>query len=262
MKTKAAVVSLVLLLATAVVAQSTEDRQMLAQARQAYYSLRTQGVSSFQCEIVPDWNLLLQDQRQADPAAADAAIKILNQLHFILHFGAGGKSSITHNELSGQTPEMNKALAQIYGGMEQMTSGFFDTWSLFMFNDPFPAVDNQFQLTPVGQLYTLHYLEGTADIVTVMSKDFAISQLAVASPTFHSTMHPIFSKSGSGFLLSGYDADYDSGKPEELTHLNVLLDYQLASGVQMLQKLDLRGSYGGGKFAVVLSFQGCQVTRK
>ena len=262
MKRKLALASFILLLATAATAQSAADRQTLTQARQAYYSLRTQGVSTFQCDVTPDWNSLLQDERQTNPAAADAAIKTLSQLHFVVSFGADAKSHMTHNELTGQTQEMKTALAQIYGGMEQMTSGFFDTWSLFMFNNPFPAVDSQFQLQPVGALYTLHYLEGTSDVVTTMSKELAISELTVTTSEFHSTIHPSFTKTANGLLLKGYDADYDSGKPAELTHLNVLIDYQPVNGVEMLQKLDLKGSYGGSKFSVQLGFQGCQITKK
>ncbi len=262
MKSKIAVASLVLLLAGAGMAQSAADRQILTNAHEAYYSLRTQGVNSFQCDVTPDWNSLLQDERKSKPDAADAAIKILNQLHFVVNFGADGKSHMTHNELTGQTQEMNKALAQIYGGMEQMSSGFFDTWSLFMFNKPFPEASTKFELQPIGALYTLHYLESGSDIVTTMSKDLAISQLVVTTTEFHSSIHPTLTKSANGFLLSGYDADYDSGKPEELTHLNVVVDYQMVSGVEMLQKLDLKGSYGGSKFSVQLGFQGCQITKK
>jgi len=261
-KTKLALVSVVLLLATAAVAQSSDDRQVLTQASQAYYSLRTQGMSTFQCDLTPDWNALLQDQRQQNAAAADAAVKILSQLHFVVSFGADDKVTITHNELTGQSQEMNTALAQIYGGMEQMTSGFFDTWKLFMVNKPFPEAQSQFQLTTVGALYTLHYVENTADVYTTMSKDFAINQLSVTTSEFRSHIYPKFTKSVNGLLLSSYDADYDSDKPGEATRLNVAIGYQLVNGLEMLQKLELKGSYGGTPFAVLLSFQGCQVTKK
>jgi hypothetical protein len=261
-KSKLAVASLVLFLAAAAMAQSAADREILTRARQAYYSLRTQGVNSFQCDVTPDWNGLLEAERKSNPAAADTAIKTLDQLHFVVSFGADGKSHMTHNELTGQSKEMNDALAQIYGGMEQMTSGFFDTWALFMVSKPFPETDTKFELQTVGALYTLHYLEGTSDVVTTMSKDLAITQMVVTTTEFHSSIHPTLTKSANGFVLSGYDADYDSGKPQELTHLNVLVDYQMVSGVEMLQKLDLKGSYGGSKFSVQLGFQGCQITRK
>jgi hypothetical protein len=261
-KTKLALVLAVLLLATVAVAQSADDRQILTQATQAYYSLRAQGVSTFQCELTPDWNLLLQDQRQQNPAAADTAIKILSQLHFVVNFKADGSVTITHNELTGQSQEMNNALTQIYGGMEQMTSGFFDTWKLFMVNTPFPEAQSQYHLETVGALYSLHYKENLSDVYTTMSKDFAISQLSVTTAEFRSHISPKFTKSVNGFVLSGYDADYDSAKPEESTRLSVALGYQLLNGIEMLQKLELKGTYGGTPFAVQLSFQGCQVTKK
>lgn len=244
-------------------AQTVANKQsILSQARQSYYNLRTEGLDSFQCTVTPNWDLLLQQQKQQNPQAVDAAIKILNQLHFSLNLAPDSTAKLTHNELTGQNEAMMAALKQIYGGMEQMTSGFFDTWSLFMVSKPFPEADTKFELQPVGPLYTLHYLETGTDVVTTMSKDFAINQLTVTTPEFHSSIHPTLTKSASGFLLSGYDADYDSGKPAELTHLNVLVEYQLVNGAQMLQKLDLKGSYGGSKFSVLLGFQGCQATNK
>ncbi len=261
-KTKFALVVVVLLLATAAVAQSSDDRQTLTQASQAYYSLRTQGMSTFQCELTPDWNALLQEQRQQNPAGADAAVKILSQLRFVVSFAADDKVTITHNELTGQSQEMNTALAQIYGGMEQLTSGFFDTWKLFMVNNPFPEAQSQYQLDTVGALYSLHYKENLADAYTTMSKDFAITQLSVTTAEFRSHIFPKFTKSVNGLVLTSYDADYDSAKPEESTRLSVNLGYQWVNGLEILQKLELKGSYGATPFAVLLSFQSCQVTKK
>jgi hypothetical protein len=255
-------VLVVSLLAAAAVAQSADDRQILTQAGQAYYSFHAQGVSAFQCELTPDWNFLLQDQRQQNPAAADTAIKILAQLHFVVSLGADDKVTITHNELTGQSQEMNNALAQIYGGMEQMTTGFFDTWKLFMVNKPFPETQSQYQLDTVGALYSLHYKENLSDVYTTMSKDFAITQLSVTTSEFRSHIFPKFTKSANGFVLSSYDADYDSDKPGESTRLNVTLAYQLLNGIEMPQRLELKGTYGGTPFAVLLGFQGCQITKK
>ena len=250
-------------LSTAVVAQTPEDRNILTQARQVYYNLRTHGMEGFRCDLTPDWENLLQDERKTDPAKVDSAIQTLNQVHFVGSLGADGKFRITHNELTGQSREMNDALAQIYGGMQQMASGFYDTWQLFTVAIPLPEVESKYRLQTVGPLYLLSYKEGDAAVATTMTKDFAISEMSVDTPAFHSAIHPTFTKTGSGLLLSGYDAVYEApGKPEESTHLNVLIDHQEVSGVMMLQKLDLRGTYGGSKFAVIIGFSGCQVTRK
>ena len=122
------------------------NQSTLTQARQSYYNLRSEGLASFQCSTTPNWELLLQEQRKQNPKAADAAIKVLQQLHFAVSLVADGSVKLTHNELAGQSKEMNAALKQIYGGMEQMTSGFFDTWKLFMVNRPFPEVSSKYTL--------------------------------------------------------------------------------------------------------------------
>lgn len=125
-----------LLIAFPVFAQDAASKQAISQARQSYYNLPNEGMTAFQCDLTPNWNALLEDARKQDANAADSAIKVLSQLHFALNFAPDGSVKITHNELTGQNETMQKALEQIYSGMEQMTSGFFDTWKLFVFSSP------------------------------------------------------------------------------------------------------------------------------
>jgi hypothetical protein len=44
--------------------------------------------------------------------------------------------------------------------------------------------------------------------------------------------------------------------------LKVHMDYQPVEGLQMLQKLNLSGTYGGSPFAVELAFSDCKITKK
>jgi hypothetical protein len=245
-------------------AQATPDqRGLLRQARQSYYGLRNEGLAAFQCNIKPDWKALLADQRKQDPAAADQAIATLSQLLFTVSLSADGKVKVTHSDLSGQSQQMMTALAQIYGGMEQMTSGFFDTWTMFVLSPPFPGLASEYRLEAVGPQYRLSYREEpAADVVTTMDRDFAISDLRVTTPEFLSTIQPSFTKTPKGLLLSGYEAHYQSEKAEETTNLKVRIGYQEVERVQMLYKLDLSGTYGGTPFAVLLTFSDCQVTKK
>jgi hypothetical protein len=233
----------------------------MTKARASYYSLNDQGMAGFQCIATPDWEKLLQEQRKQNPAAADEAIKVLNQLRFVYKVD-DGKLKLTHNEITGQTKQMNDALAQIYGGMEQMTSGFFDTWKLFMINGPLPAVDSKYQLQDGGRSYLLSYQENDAAVATTMSRDFAISDLKVTTKEFDSAIQPAFTATTTGFVLSSYTATYKSPDPKETTQLAVFLDYQQIDRVQLVKKMTLNGSYGGTPFAVWISFSDCTVIRK
>lgn len=264
MKRGLALTQFLALLAFSVAAQAPADRHAtLTQARQAYYSLHNEGLASFTCSITPDWNMVLADARKQNPSGADAAIKILNQLHFTVTMGTDGTASVTHNELSGMTDEMNAALKQIYGGMEQMTTGFYDTWKLFVMDPPFPAVDSDYQIDPSGSGYRLSYTENQATkVVTSMDADFSISSMKVTNSAFDSTIQPRFIATPHGLLMTAYDASYNSQKPEEATILKVFIDYQDVQGVKLVKNLNLTGSYGGTPFAVNLALSDCQATRK
>jgi hypothetical protein len=217
---------------------------------------------SYQCDITPDWNLLLQEQRKQNPAGADTAIGILNQLHFTVNLAADDSVKLSHNELTGQSDAMMKALSQIYGGMEQMTSGFFDTWKLFMLNAPFPTVDSDYQVEDLGKRYRLTYKESGADVTTSMGHDYSITNLQVTTKDYDSAIQPTFSNSGSGYVLTGYDATYTSQNAAEKTVLTVNLEYQQVQGLQVPKTLNLSGTYGGTPFAVKLTFSNYQVTKK
>lgn len=243
--------------------QAVANKQsVLSQARQSYYNLRSQGLSAFTCSVTPNWEVLLQKERAQNPEGVDHAIQALNQLHFTLSFGADDSVKLTHNELTDQNEDMIAALKQIYGGMEQMASGFFDTWKLFMLNTPFPEINSDYGLQAAGPQYRLTYRDGLADVVTTMGRDFAISDLKVTTTEFDSDIQPQFTKSPKGFLFSAYDATYQSKNPGEATQLKVRIGYQEVEGLELLQQLDLSGSYGDKPFAVQLTFSDCKVTKK
>ena len=101
-----------------------------------------------------------------------------------------------------------------------------------------------------------------ADVTITMTKDFAITDLNVASPEFVSSIRPRFAKLPDGWLLNAYEASYRSAKPEEATELKVAVNYGAVNGLQTIQKLALGGTYGGSAFNVELAFADCNVTKR
>lgn len=244
-------------------APQIDKKEVLRNARKAYYSLSGEGLAEFSCSVTPDWSSLLAAERKADPAAADRAIQTLNQLHFNAAYGQDGNVHITHNTLAGQNQQMMDAMNQIFSGMEQMTSGFFDTWKLFMISPPFPAVESEYQIDNAGTQYRLSYKEdANTQVVTTIDPDFSINQLKVTTPEFNSAIWPRFTRTPKGLLFTSYDATYFSSKPGESTQLKVSIGYQEVSGLQLVRSLDLQGSYGGSPFSVQLTFSDCTVKKR
>jgi|SRR5215472_12305279 len=257
----ALVLSVCVLLLPAVTARATDKKDVINRARAAYYSLKAKGLVEFQCNMTPDWESLLKDARQADPAGADRAIQTLKQLQFGVSLSPGGSAKITHTTVKPTNHEMAQGLEKIYGGMEQMVAGFFDTWSPFMMTSPLPEANINYKLVEATDQWNLSYTDGAAEVFTTMGKDLAVRQLRVRTAEFNSTLLPQFTKGQDGFLLTGYEAEYYGKSPSETTKLNVGISYQEVNGLELPQKLSLGGSYGGTPFQVYVTFYGCQAKK-
>ncbi len=240
--------------------QTPNKQQTIKLARQSYYSLNAQGLAEFQCTIVPNWHTLLTEQK-LDADTVNRAVLLLNKIHFTVSLAAGSDAKVTHNDVSAENAQMAQGLSQIYSGMEQMTTGFFQTWTAFSLSPALPEAGADYQLETTAAEYRISYKEGAADIVTILDRDYAINYLKTTTPEFDSTLRPQFRKSSRGWLLSGYQATYVGKSAAETTELQIAIDYQTVSDFQLPQKLDLKGTYGGSPFHVEVTFSGCTATR-
>ena len=256
-----AILGFALLFLATVPAAAIDKKQVVTQARAAYYNLKAQGLTDFRCNATPNWAKMLEGVRQKDPAQFERALDILKQLSFDVAVNTNGKTQVTHNTPAAGNAQVASGYEDIFKGMEQMMSGFFDTWSPFAFNDILPEPDGNFQLSDAGTQYRLMYKDGAADVEATMGRDYAISELKVTSTAFHSSLRPQFNKSAEGFMLTGYTADYEGKTKDEATHLEVSINYQQVSGVKLPQTLNLKGSYGSNPFQMELGFSGCQTNK-
>jgi hypothetical protein len=239
---------------------SQDRKEVLHKARMAYYSLRGLGLLEFQSSITPTWEVTLAQEIRNDPASAQAGIKTLNGLHFAMTLDEQGKVKVAHR--SDAPPPNEKAAAafnQIYSGMDQAVSGFFETWSMFMLTSPFPETNSDYQVEDLGTEYRLSYKDGSADVVTIMNKDLMITELQVTSPEFFSSIRPQLSRRGGGFILDGYDADYRPTSGQGVVKLNVKLDYQDVNGLQLPRRLNMDSVYDGNPNQMELVFSDYQV---
>lgn len=243
-------------------AQQPDKSEFLKKARQSYYSLKLEGMAEFQCTMTPNWGFLLEEQRKTDPTAIDAAIKKLEGLHFGLVLGLDGTAKVTHNVLTAENDQVASGLKQIYSGMEQMASGFFQTWSAYVISPALPEPGVDFQLEVLGSGYRITYKDGTADVVTTMGQDFAITEQHIKTSEFDATIKPQFKKSSKGFLLTGYKATYRGANGADATDLDVTVAYQEVNGMQFPQEIVLSGSYGSNPFKAKVAFNGCLATKK
>src|SRR5258708_31240755 len=117
-------------------------KETVRQARQAYYNLRNEGLVEFQCSSWPNWEAMIAELRKTTPAAPDEGLNTLNQIRFSVSLGPDGAVTVTHNDVPAENDEMVKSLNQIYSGMQQRLTGFYQTASTILLMLPFPESDS------------------------------------------------------------------------------------------------------------------------
>jgi hypothetical protein len=247
--------------ASAAQSQSPADKKVVEEARKAYYNLRGAGLDEFRATIKPDWALVLKDQLKADPAKGEAAVKLLNGLHFSMLLDKDGKVTVTHHtDTEPANEQQRQGFDQIYSGMDQAINGFFTTWSVFMLGPPLPAANSIYRLEDLGVQYRISYKEGEADVITTMGKDLIVTEVKVNSKEFISSVRPQLTRTAKGFVLSGYTADYKPTSGPGVVKLDLRIENQAVSGLQLPANLVLDSVLDGEPTHMELAFSEHQVT--
>ncbi|MGZ4854248.1 MAG: hypothetical protein ACXVKH_03410 [Candidatus Angelobacter sp.] len=233
----------------------TDRKKVIEEARRSYYGLRLAGLDEFRATIKPNWEIVLKDELKASPENAQAALKLLNGLHFSMLLDQSDKVTVTHHaDTAPGNEQQRQGFDQIYSGMDQAVSGFFATWSLFMLNSPFPSADSEYELEDLGTQYRLSYKDGKSDVITMMGKNLIITDIKVNSTEFVSSVRPQFVHTAKGFVLAGYDADYKPTSGPGVVKLTVKIDHEPVSGLQLPFGLVLDSVMDGAPTHMELAF--------
>jgi hypothetical protein len=238
-----------------------ESKKVVEKARQAYYNLRAAGLDEFRATIKPNWSLVLKDQLKADPEKGEAALKLLNGLHFFMLLDKDGKVTVTHHtDTEPANNQQRQGFDQIYSGMDQAINGFFTTWSVFMLSPPLPAADSKYEMEDLGVQYRISYKDGPSDVITTMGKDMIITEVKVNSKDFISSVRPQLTRTPKGFVLSGYSADYKPTQGAGVVKLDLKIVNQPVDGLQLPANLVLDSVLDGAPTHMELAFSEHQVT--
>jgi hypothetical protein len=231
-----------LLVRPALAADRGDKREIIRQARAAYYSLRRSGLDSYQVNITVDWDVVLGPGQATEQRKN--ALRLLNGLHFGQSFDASGKSIITHRaDIPAPNAQAQSGYDQIFTGMDQAISGFMDTYQLFMVTSPFPAVNGDYVVEDAPYGYRLTYKDGNSDVVTRMSKSFAIIEMIVNAPDFDSSIRPSFTTTDGLFVLANYDGEYRPTKTKTgVVKLSAQIEHTVVDSLRLPRKVAIRSS--------------------
>jgi len=247
MKTFVLSTTAILLAATSIAPLRAADRpdkkELISQARSMHYSMRREGLDSFQANISVNWEVVLKGQAST-PEQKTNALRMLNGLHFGQSFDAAGKSTITHRaDVPAPNAGVQAGYDQIFSGMDQAITGFMDTYKLFMVTSPFPETNSAYTLEDASYGYRLTYKDGNSDVTTRMTKDYEILEMIVNSPEFDSSVRPSYVKMNNQFVMNGYEGDYRPAKTKTgVVKLAATIDHTVVDGIRLPSRLHIKSS--------------------
>ena len=188
-------------------ALGVDQKETIRHARESYYSLKGERLGEFRCQVYVDWDSMYQDLK-TDAIARDQLLPILRKTHFQIVVGPEGSSTVSHqSELAPPNEQVAERVRESITGVEQVLTGFLQTWSVFAVTPPFPAVDSDYQVEDLQDKLRLSYREGSTAVVTLMTRDFAIDEQDVKLPEMDFSIRPRFSQSKKGFVVRGWEAN-------------------------------------------------------
>jgi hypothetical protein len=245
----------------AIPAHAANDQDTIDLARKAYYSLKKEGLVEFRCNVQPDWEAMLAGAN-ADDATKTEVLPILKKTRFGVLVGPDGASSISHqSDAAPPNEEVAARIRSMTEGMDQILTGFFQTWSGFTINSIFPDTDTKFQLEDQGDKYRLTYGDGSSGVLISMSHDFAIEELKVTTAQFVATIQPQFVHEENGFLLTGYNASYKPASGDPL-QLSVSIDNSDVEKLRLPRTVKATVPTPGGPLEIVLTFSDYQIKKR
>lgn len=242
------------------VAFCADKKTVLQNANLAYYNLKAQGLSEFSCQVRPDWDAAFKDI-QMDALVRDQVLPIAKKMRFQVVVGPSGAALVSHQSPEAPSSEdVATRVRDMSSGMEQMVTGFFETWSQIMINPPLPGADNEYQMEESGGDFRFTAAAASTHVAVSMSHDFVIDSIEVKSPKLEGVVRPKFERREGALVLVGYDAKYKTDSASQ--QLAVKVEYQEVEGLALPRTITMTMSLPQGRIDEPITFTDCRAKKR
>jgi hypothetical protein len=248
-----------LLIAVVPPAWSADAKKVLEKANQTYYNLKAHGFAGFSCQASPDFDAAYKDMTM-DEAGRAQVLPAAKKIRFDLLVGPTGAALVSHQFAEAPpSEEIADRIRKTASGMDQILSGFFQTWSSIMVNSPFGGADSDYRAEQLPNGHRLVTDSGKTQITLTMDHKFVLTLIEVKSPELAATLHPQFEAHEGGLVLQSYEATYQgNGSTQELS---VKIVYQDLDGLALPRGVEAVTITPQGRVDAPIHFTGCQVRK-
>lgn len=242
-------------------ARCADKKTILEQANRTYFNLKANGLAEFTCQVSPDWDAAFKNVKM-DAVGRDKVLPMAKQTTFQVTVGPSGAASISHQfRQAPPSQDVADRLRIMAEGMEQMLSGFFQTWSQLMINPPLAGTDNEYQMEEKSDGYRFTANEANIEVAVEMNRDLVINSIYAKTSEFEGTVHPRFAQHQGGLVVDSYEGTYKT-KSGNSQQLSVKIQYQEIESLPLPRIVTMTISLPQGLLEEPIALSDCVVKKK
>jgi hypothetical protein len=237
-------------------AQQNSAEQHLLSARALYYTPTADGLKSFHCTAAVDWKDLLT-RFSGKPIPDDNPFLVyLNSVHLSVTDDLNGKGTLEWADTATPSDTVAGPAEKIHSGMAQTLGGYFQAWNPFMNGDMVPVPDASTQVSALGDNIKLHATSGSTNVDEIFDKNLLLTSVHVVSPEMDATMHPTYTDSHDGRIISVLSSTTSQPPTAPPTDVVMSTTYTKISSFQIPSTIHVEVKNVG---AFVFHFSACTV---
>jgi hypothetical protein len=241
---------LTMLFCPAIASAQTAPAMAVRRARALYYTPVDRGLESLRCDVGFDWKQFMEKAANQAVPADDARLRYLESIQLSVEDNLHGTGEL-HWTAPGPPPDASEeSVTRIRDGVQQLWSGFFESWNNFVTGDLVTLDANAMvEATPSG--YHVGVRTGSSLAEEQYDPALLLKSVHVTTPTLDSTMLPSFTSSAQGLLITTMRSSVRQPPTAEPTNVVMQVQYQPVQTFQVPSQLDV--SVGPAAFRFQLS---------
>lgn len=237
-------------------AQTKTPAERLSLARSLYYTPTAQGLRSFHCDLAIDWKDMLSRFGGNEVKDDNPFLKYLQSARLSVtdDLKSGGRLEWANTAVPPEGKEAS--VTQMKNGMQQMVTGFFDTWNGYMNGSMVPIPDATTTISAVDDGLHLHATATAMDVNESFDKNLLLTEAHVVTPEMDATAYPTFADTPDGRVVSSIRSSIRQPPTAPGMEVSFAVTYANVSNFRLPETLTLEvKNVGAFKFKL----SGCSV---
>ena len=232
-------------------AKPNPNDELLARATKLYYSTTKAGLSTFSCEVHPNWQVLFVSGNKGstvDPN--DPRILLLKSVKIILNGKLKGGSTLDWKPAANPEKPLDAdstaMLESMHSATEQTLQGFMQFWTPFMDGSVIPADSEGLEMTKTATDHKIHADTNGTSLTEVLDNSLILKEFDVTTNGMVVNFSPSYKSTDKGLLVNAFHAHIQPPgvQPDQAQEMNVSIEYQTIKGFPIpgILKMDVINS--------------------